>query len=346
MKRFRAVLIMSFAFFWVITLFYAPQAFCGKKIYRLKIQSAYPRGDLSMQALKYFAADAKKKSDGRLLISVYADPELVPAEQLFDATSHGTIDMLQGLGAMWAGVIPVGEVEFGLPYQYRTPGKSFRESAEEIRKLFYDSGMVELLRKEYAKHGLYWLDMHSYGPNIILSTKPINSCSDFKGMKITVEGAFNQFYDDLGASGAIVSGTETYMALKLGTVDAAQWDVSAITALKWYKVAPYWIKGGENHQSFGHILVNLKKWNALPDDLKKDLHKSAFDYWNKLLDIYDGQLKEANNLVKEGKLKVCDPDCKKEYLAAAEKIWDSVASKDPACAKAIKIIKKWRGISE
>jgi TRAP-type C4-dicarboxylate transport system substrate-binding protein len=344
MKTFRIALILSTVLLLIGIGVFASSGFCANKVYRWKLQSAYPRGDVSMALLKDFADEVKKESDGKLLISVFADPELVPAEQLFDGTAYGVVDMLQGLGAMWAGVVPVGEVEFGLPYAYRTPGKSFRESANEMRKLFYDSGMVELLRKEYAKHGLYWLDMHSYGPNIILSSKPIQSCSDLNGMKITVEGSFNQFFNLLGASGAIVSGTETYMALKLGTVDAAQWDVSAITALKWYEVAPYWIKGGENHQSFGHILVNLKKWNALPDDLKKVLQDSALVYWNKLVDIYDVELNKANELVKEGKITVStlDRECQDEHEAAALKIWDSVASKDPASAEAIEIIKSWR----
>jgi TRAP-type C4-dicarboxylate transport system substrate-binding protein len=344
MKTFRTALILSIVLILTSIVFYAPQAFCKDKVYRWKIQSAYPRGDVSMALLKDFADEVKKESDGRLLISVFADPELVPAGQLFDGAAYGVVDMLQGLGAMWAGVVPVGEVEFGLPYAYRTPGKSFKESANEMRKLFFDSGMVELLRKEYAKHGLYWLDMHSYGPNIILSTKPIESCADLKGKKITVEGSFNEFFNILGAGGAIVSGTETYMALKLGTVDAAQWDVSAITALKWYEVAPYWIKGGENHQSFGHILVNLKKWNALPEDLKKVLQDSASVYWNKLVDIYDKELMNADDIVKEGKLKVItlDEQCQEAHKTAALKIWDSVASKDPASAKAIEIIKSWQ----
>jgi TRAP-type C4-dicarboxylate transport system substrate-binding protein len=342
MKIGKMALFMSTVLFLTGLVFSAPQALCKEEIYRWKIQSAYPRGDLSMGLLKDFADEVKKNSNGRLLISVHADPELIPAGQLFDAVSLGTIDMLHGLGAMWAGVVPVGEVEFGLPFSYRTPGKSFKEGAIEIRKFFYDSGMVDLLRKEYGKHGLYWLDMHTYGPNIILARKPIVTCNDLKGKKITVEGSFSQFFEMLGTGAAIVSGTETYMALKLGTVDGAQWDISAITALNWYEVAPYWIKGGENHQSIGHIMVNLKKWNVLPEDLKKVLYDSAKIYWDKLLEIYDSEINKANELVKEGKLKECmlDSQCQEAHKEAALKVWDSVGSKDPASAQAIELIKK------
>jgi TRAP-type mannitol/chloroaromatic compound transport system substrate-binding protein len=166
---------------------------------------------------------------------------------------------------------------------------------------------------------------------------------DLSGLKITLEGSFNDFYQKLGSAGAIVSGTETYLALKLGTVDAAQWDVSAITALKWYEVAPYWIKGGENHQHIGHILVNLKRWNALPEDLKQVMNDAAKAYWSNLIDLYDVELKKADDLVKEGKIKVneLDAECRNAHEKAALEVWEGVAARDPANAQAVKLIKTW-----
>ena len=70
---------------------WAPKA--DAKMYRMKIQSAYPHGDLSMELLKEFAASAEKRSNGQIKISVFAEPELVPWEQLFEATKRGTLDM-------------------------------------------------------------------------------------------------------------------------------------------------------------------------------------------------------------------------------------------------------------
>jgi TRAP-type mannitol/chloroaromatic compound transport system substrate-binding protein len=107
------------AAFFVISLTFAGlTAEAADKVYRMKIQSAYPRGDLSMELLKEFAAAADKLSKGRIKIQVFADPELVPGEQLFEATKKGTLTMLHAVAAMWGGIVPVGEVEFGLPYAY------------------------------------------------------------------------------------------------------------------------------------------------------------------------------------------------------------------------------------
>jgi TRAP-type C4-dicarboxylate transport system substrate-binding protein len=317
----------------------------AEKVYRMKIQSAYPRGDLSMELLKEFAKDAEKRSKGQIKIQVFADPELVPAEQLFEATQKGTLDMLHAVAAMWGGIVPVGEVEFGLPYAYNLPGEpDVFTAGKEIRNFFMNTGYADVLRREYAKQGLYWLDVHSYGPIFTMSTKKITSCSDMKGLKFRVEGSWADYYNALGARGTYISGMEAYMGLKLGTIDASQWDVSAVTGLKWHEVAPYRLLGGQNDVVVGHILVNQKTWDSLSDDLKKALSGAAEQYFHDLNKIYDGELKKVEELVKAGKVinSPIDDACDAAHEKAALELWETIGKRDPAAAEAIGIIKTWR----
>ena len=317
----------------------------AEKVYRMKIQSAYPRGDLSMELLKEFAAAADKNSKGRIKIQVFAAPEIVPVENLFEAVQKGTLTMLHAVAAMWGGIIPVGEVEFGLPYAYNLPGEpDVYQAGKQIRDFFMNTGFADLLRKEYAKQGLYWLDVHSYGPIFTMSTKKVTTCDDLKGMKIRVEGSWSDYYNALGAHGTYISGEETYMGLKLGTIDASQWDVSAVTGLNWQEVAPYRILGGQNDVVVGHILVNMETWNSLPDDLKKALSDAAEQYFHDLNKIYDGELKKVDALVKAGKVinSPIDAACDKKHEEAAYQIWDKIAERDAAAAQGIEIIKAWR----
>ncbi len=338
-----AVIVISI--FAVSLMIGGMNADAAEKVYRLKIQSAYPRGDLSMELLKDFADTATKMSNGRIRIQVFADPELVPAEQLFEATQRGTLDMVHAVAAMWGGIVPIGEVEFGLPYAYNLPGEpDVFTAGAMIRDLFFKTGYVDLLREEYAKQGVYWLDVHSYGPIFTMSTKKVTTCDDLKGMKIRVEGSWADYYNALGARGTYISGMEAYMGLKLGTIDASQWDVSAITGLNWQEVAPYWLQGGQNDVVVGHILFNMESWNSLPDDLKKVMADAAEDYFNKLLKVYDGELKKVDELVKAGKVikSPIDEACDRQHEAAALALWDKIGQRDPAAAKAIAIIKEWR----
>ena len=90
MKRFFLLIAVVLIAVFVTSLSIGTQnAQAADKVYRMKIQSAYPRGDLSMELLKDFAKSANKRSKGRIRIQVFADPELVPAEQLFEALFVG-----------------------------------------------------------------------------------------------------------------------------------------------------------------------------------------------------------------------------------------------------------------
>jgi len=315
------------------------------EVYELKIQSGYPRGDISMGLLNDFAAAAEQRSEGRLKITVFADPEIVPLEQLFDATKVGTLDMLQAGGTFWGGIVPVGEIEFGIPFVYNIPEEeTFEGKAAEIRRFFFESGFVDILRKEYAKQGLYWLDMHTYGPCTLHSTVPVHTMQDLQGLKIRDEGLWTVFHDRLGARGTTtVPPDEVYMALKLGTLDMSQWDVSGITGFSWHEVAPYWIHPHQNDQIIGHILVNMDTWNSLPNDLKEDLAAAAEDYWNKTVETYALEVEKAYNTPG---VEVCwmTDDTVAEWEEVAYGLWDEMAAKDAACAKAIALIKEWRGV--
>jgi len=314
------------------------------EVYEWKIQSGYPRGDVSMELLNDFAAAAEQRSNGQLKISVFADPEIVPLEQLFEATKKGTLEMLQAGGTFWGGIVPVGEIEFGIPFVYSIPEEeTFEGKAAEIRRFFLESGFVDLLREEYAKQGLYWLDMHTYGPCTLFSTVPVKTMDDLKGKKIRDEGLWTVFHDRLGARGTYISGTEAYMALKLGTLDMSQWDVSGITGLSWQEVAPYWILPNQDDHIIGHILVNMESWNALPDNLKQALAGAAEDYWNMTVETYALEVKKAEETPG---VEICwmTEDTIAQWHEVAYGLWDELAAKDPACAQAIELIKEWRGV--
>ncbi len=317
----------------------------AEKVYRMKIQSAWPRADISMQTLETFAASAAKRSNGRIKIQVFAAPEIVPGEQTLEATKKGTLDMLHSIGAYWGGTTPIGEIEFGLPLMWGLPlGKTVKENSEIVRNFFLNSGFSDLLRQEYAKQGVYWLDMHSYGELFTLARMPIKTCGDMQGKKFRAEGAWTTFYNNIGARGTNVDGGEAYIALSKGVIDTTQWDVSAITGMKIHEVAPYRIMGGGNDVVPGHILVNMNTWKSLPADLKQALRDAAKDYFDALNDIYMEEMKKVDELVQQGKVKLnyLDDACIKKHEEVALKLWDEIAQRDPAAVEAVKLVKEWR----
>ena len=64
------------------------------------------------------------------------------------------------------------------------------------------------------------------------------------------------------------------------------------------------------------------------------------------IDGYDRELKIVEDMVKEGTVKVSwlDEEAQKKHAEEAYKLWDELASRDEASARAIQMLKKWRGV--
>lgn len=350
MKREKLVMIVSLILtVSLLSLALLPSCAPGPTVYRLKIQSGYPRGDISMELLNtVFKPAAEAASEGRLKIEVYAEGEIVPLDELFMATKAGTLDMLQCGGTFWGGIVPVGEIEFGIPFAYDIPEKdTFEDKAAEIRRFFFEDGVVDILRTEYAKQGLYWLDMHTYGPVTIHSKKDPGvgnlTMEYFRGLKIRDEGLWRVFHESLNMTGSDIPPSDVYAALHGCTLDMTQWDVSAITGLSWHEPAPYWVHPHQNEHIIGHILVNKARWDGLPADLKQVLADAAKDYWDACVATYKQEVANAYNTTG---VVVCwlDEATQAIWREKALELWDDLAAKDAACNQTIALIKVWRGI--
>lgn len=301
-----------------------------------------------METLAAFAAAADRRSNGQLKISVFAAPEIVGMFEVPEAVKKGTLDIAMTSGGMWGGVMPIGDVEFALPLAYMVPEeKTFKGKQNAIRKFFFDSGFISLLREEYAKQGVYYLDIHSYGPvPFMIATKPLKTVADFKGLPIRTDSLWMEWQNRVGWTGIDIPGDEVYMALKLGTVEAHVWDVSVYTGMGFEEVAPYWIRGLENDGAMGHIVVNMDVWNGLPADLQQALLGAGEDYWDAMLDVYGNALNEVDEMVKQGVITEVWMD--DEVIALHEKVayelWDEYANKDASTATAVALLKEWRGL--
>lgn len=321
-----------------------PTLHAADKVYTLTLQANWMRSDPAFRTLDTLVESAAKYSNGRLKIQLFAEGEIVPFDQTLTAVKLGTVDMMDSAGVFWEGIIPVGAIEFGLPMSYRMPWeKTFEDKAQALRDLFFKDGLVDVVRAEYAKEGHHWLDFFPSGSIICLSKKPLRTLNDWKGIKIGADGVNIQFYKAVGASGVVMSPADVYMALKLGTIDARDWDIGAITGLKWYEVAPFWDQGMGTYL-VNNTTINMNKWNSLPKDIQDALTKACKDRFYGAVEIYKEEFEKADALVKKGELTIVhiDDEVEQTFKKEADKIMDEAAKRDEASAKAIEIIKAWK----
>jgi TRAP-type C4-dicarboxylate transport system substrate-binding protein len=314
------------------------------KVYTLTDQANWIRSDPAFASLETLVESAKKYSNGRLNIELFAEGEIVPFDQTLTSVKLGTVDMMDSAGVFWEGVIPVGGVEFGLPMSYIMPWeKTFEAKAQALRDLIFKDGLVEIIRAEYAKQGHYWLDFFPSGSIVTLAKKPLKTLADWKGIKVGADGINLQYYKAVAASGVVMSPADVYMGLKLGTIEARDWDIGAITGLKWHEVAPYWIQGHETYL-VNNMTISLNKWNSLPKDIQDALTQACEDRFYSAVKVYKGEFDKADELIKKGELTVVqiDDEVKQKFKKEADKIMDEAAKRDEASAKAIGIIRAWK----
>lgn len=210
-----------------------------------------------------FVKAVEAASGGRLIIEPFGAGVLFPVSETMDSLKSGVVEMSASWDGMWAGKDPVFALAGSIPTD---PIRSFSEH-------FYRSERLEpILSKAYEKFGVTYLGALDFGPlEILMSTKPIRTLEDFKGINIRTAGIGGDFYTKLGASIVSTAGNEIYTALQLGTVDAAEfndWIVNmemGFDEITDYVIEPVLHTGALTDKS---VTVNNAAWNKLPDDLK------------------------------------------------------------------------------
>lgn len=93
---------------------------------------------------------------------------------------------------------------------------------------------------------------------------------DFKGIRVRTPGWYMDILTILGASVTPLPGSEIYLALERGIIDAVEFSSPAVNyPMGFHEITKYVIEPGVHQPSCQFdVVINKKKWDELPDDLK------------------------------------------------------------------------------
>jgi TRAP-type C4-dicarboxylate transport system substrate-binding protein len=231
----------------------------AKETIVLKAVTAFPKNALVNRALPDFVKMVAKKSDGRLKINYVGGPEVVKSFDQGEALRRGTIDMIL--------YTPFGYLRSFAP-ALQAKGLSQLTPWEERQSGVHDLWDDICQEKIGAK---YLGSIHSVIDFSIYTNKKVEKLADFKGLKIRAMPLYTPFLTQLGAKPIIIPPTDIYTAMQRGVVDGYMFTTDfEIPDWGWHEVTKYKIVPGV-FQLENATLVNLKKYNALPEDLKQVL---------------------------------------------------------------------------
>jgi len=212
---------------------------------------------------RYFCKIVNEMSGGRLTISHHPAGEIVGAFELFDAVSKGALEGGFEWPSYWTGKNSafdlLGSVNFWFtPADYYT--------------WVYHGGGLELMRALFARYNIHYIPMAmTPSESGFRTNKPIKSLADYKGMKLRTPLTQTMWIlEQIGANPVKIPGGEIYMALKLGTIDGAEFsNVSCDWGMKFYEVTKYWnVPCWFQPASLLGIMINMDAWKKLPPDLQ------------------------------------------------------------------------------
>ena len=219
----------------------------------------YPGMGMGVENL---AARIEAASAGRLKIKVYGGGELVPAFEVFDAVSRGTVEMGHDASYYHKGKVAAAQyftaIPFGLNY------------LELNGWLFYGGGL-ELWRELYEPFNLYPIPCGNTGVQMGgWFNKEINSVADLDGLKMRIPGLGGEVLRRAGGTPVTMPGSEIFTSLQTGAIDATEW-VGAYNdvAFGLHKGARYYYYPGWHEPGPGlETMINIEAWNSLPPDLQ------------------------------------------------------------------------------
>lgn len=230
----------------------------------LRLTIPTPAGDKLTVNAEELAQRFSERTNGAYQIKVYPGEQLVKVPETMDAVRSGTIEMASiGLG-IFAGLDP-GLAEVPLLYDnVRANAAACRPSVE--------------LYNEILEEKLNQVALASYttGAQELISTKPVKTLADWKGMLI---GATNPesaaLAKALGASPVVIPWTECYSNLEKGVVDAV------LTSTQWAMISG--LNDVASHvtrfystPTFNTYLINLDYFNDMPKDVQDILIEEAW----------------------------------------------------------------------
>lgn len=231
----------------------------------MRWQSTWPSKDIFHEYANDFAKKVNDMTGGDLKIEVLPAGAVVPAFQLLEAVSKGTLDGGHGV----------------LVYHYGKQnalalwgsGPGYAMDANMLLSWHKYGGGAQLLEKLYASIGANVVS-YPYGPMptqpLGWFKKPMAKVEDFQGLKYRTVGISIDVFTGMGAAVNALPGGEIVSAMDRGLLDAAEFnnassdrllgfaDVSKVCMLQSYH---------QNAEQF-EIMFNKDRFNALPAKMK------------------------------------------------------------------------------
>lgn len=255
---------------------------------RWRMATSWPESlDTIYGGVLNLAARVRDMSGGRFEITPYAAGELVPGLQVLDAVQSGSVECGHTASYYYIGKNPALAFGTTLP---------FGLNAQQQNAWLYEGGGNEAMDRLFKDFGVLGFPAGNTGSQMGGWFKQqVKTVADLQGLKMRIPGLGGEVMASLGVNVQALPGSEIFLALERGAIDAAEWvgpyddeKLGLWKAAKYYYHPGWWDPG-----STVHVLVNQRAWEALPTIYQDILRTVASEVNLKMLARYDQRNSDA-----------------------------------------------------
>jgi tripartite ATP-independent transporter DctP family solute receptor len=196
----------------------------------LRFASLYPPAHSASRTATRFGELVAAKTGGKVKVDLFHNASLGNEREAAEGVRSGSIDVAySGLGGFGSYVPEFAVLE--MPYLYDT--------LDEVKAVV--DRISSSLEARMAASGVELLGYLYDGPRVTISTRPLQSFADFKGLKLRVPQVplYVQMAQAFGASPTPVALPEVYTALQSRIAEALEGTPTSLYTSKYYEVAKH-----------------------------------------------------------------------------------------------------------
>jgi len=273
-------------------------------------------------------------TNGRFTIDPYAAGEIVPGLEVLDAVQAGTVECGHTAGYYYVGKNPALAFGASVPFGF---------NAQQQNAWLYHGGGLELMQELYDDFGVVVFPAGNTGVQMGgWFKRKITTLSELQGLKMRIPGIGGKVMAALGVNVQVLPGSEIFLALDRGAIDAAEFvgpyddeKLGLADAAQFYYYPGWWEPGTTTD-----LQVNRAAWDSLPKEYQDVLKTAAYEANIDMLAKYDSLNSGAlQRLVAKGaQLTAFSDEIMRAGQVASRDILEADASSDATFKK---IYEQW-----
>lgn len=308
----------------------------------LRIAPAGPPPHPAYYMYEHFADYLKDVSGGSMTATILG-PEVVALPQMKDALQTGLVDIGNYLPLYFSAGMDMTNISGDFSLVGRNP---------HVMALAMTEYVVTCApcQKEFSDTGIVFLGAGSSDVYGLLTTKPVRTADDLKGLRLRSGGApFSRWAENFGATGVAMGVGATFEGISQGTIDGTMASTVDLLSFRLLDVVDYvtLLPIGTYHVT-SNFTVAKSTWESLSADEKALVVKAAGRANFDLTDRWAFQLPAAAaDALAKSDIEVITPDASlleasNAFIAADSA--DRVAAGGDLAASFVALVDKWTAI--